>query len=227
MSLHNFCDNCKVSIDNHISNCPLCGKCVSEKEKNLLTTQTTTYPSVSNLNNKKMAIIKLISCSLFLATAVLFAIEFFVTKSIRLSFYFLASYLLFQFAVLIPIKHNFSLATSSILALLFLQCYILFIELYSHTFGWGVTYVMPLIALAYSIYNGVLIVAKGYFNFEYFLPICFSGAISIVFFLVNYLNSWKFWPSLAAMLFSCVIVLLIIFFKNKRLKKSIEKKFHF
>ena len=219
----NYCNVCKVNIDEHISNCPLCGKCVSIKEKSIITTETTTYPNLHTNNTKKFPV-HLISFILLLLTLCFFALEFFITDKIYISFYALATLILCYFAIIIPIKHNFSFATSGLIALIFLQGYLLFIELFSGTFGWGVNYVMPLISLSYSIYNGILIVAKGYFNFEYYLPVVVSAIISTVLLIVNYLYKWVYWPSLAAFLFAWLVALLIAFIKTKRLKKSIQKK---
>ncbi len=224
--MKNYCKTCSVSMDQHISNCPLCGKCVSVKEKNIVLTETSTYPSLHNENNKSSSI-KIISFIIFLATLTFFALEFFITNKINLSFYALATFILINFSVIIPIKHNFSFSTSGLFAFVCLQLFLLFIELYSNTFGWAVNYAMPFIALAYSIYNGVLIVAKGYINFEYYLPVLVSAIVSTVLLLVNYLHSWVYWPSLSAFLFGWIVVFLTTFIKYKRLKKSMQKKFHF
>ena len=222
--MHNFCNNCKVEIDELIANCPLCGKCVNEKAKLNVSTQTSTYPNLQ-LNNTKKFPIGIVTISLFALTLIILALEFFITKRVHITCYAIASFIFIYFSILIPAKHNFSFLSTSMF--IGVELIILFIELFSKTFGWGVNYVMPFISLAYSICNGILIIGKGYFNFEFYLPMLLSTVISTALLIVNYVNNWVWWPSISAFLFSWLVMLFVTFIRFKGFKKAMHKKFHF
>ena len=95
--MDNFCSKCKVSVDELIANCPLCGKCINEKQKTVVSTATSTYPNIQIKNTQKFPV-RIITFALMLLTLIFIALEFFILKTFNMSFYAIASFIFLYFS---------------------------------------------------------------------------------------------------------------------------------
>ena len=222
--MNNYCDICNVELDAKLINCPICGRNINNYS-NPVHSSTSTYPKTKTISNKP-SLTQILRISLLCLLFIGIAIEFFLTNAVYYSWYGILGFLFVNFAIILPIKHKFSLSTINIILLISTISYLLFIELFSNSLGWGVQYTIPFILIAFCVYNVILMVSKGYLNFDFLLPILLSSLISTIILIICYVNKFILWANLSAFLLTWVITLFLILLKYKKFKNNIKKKFH-
>ena len=109
------------------------------------------------------------------------------------------------FGVIVPIKNNWSLVNYHSVFYVAVTLYIIFLENYTNSFGWGIVYVIPLFVLAFSVYNFLMILSNRNNRTEYILPMFILTTIATVAFSYNYFSGLVLWPSLSAFFSNCCI----------------------
>ncbi|PKK96011.1 MAG: hypothetical protein CVV59_00800 [Tenericutes bacterium HGW-Tenericutes-4] len=104
--------------------------------------------------------------------------------------------------------------------------YIIFLENYTNSFGWGITFAIPLFALAFSIYNFGMILTNIKQRCDYILPMLILLTISTICFIVNYVGGYTLWPSLAAFLALITFTFISFIFHSNLILRALAKKFH-
>ncbi|MGN1227061.1 MAG: DUF6320 domain-containing protein, partial [Christensenellales bacterium] len=138
------CKFCNVDIEEKKVHCPLCGKCVDEeKVKSGMVNHSDIYPDYHIKSNKTNLICKIISNSLFVLCLICLAIDLFINYTVSFSLIVFIGFICTYFAVLRPIKKNIPIETAISLISIFASLFILFIELYTNSYGWGVNITVP------------------------------------------------------------------------------------
>lgn len=218
------CDKCNVNILDDISNCPLCGRDISNKNE---TSQTfLCYPNNKHWSDKRNLTANMFLWLLIIGTIISGVIELLIFKQYKYNFYVLTGTMIAIFDIILPIKYRWSFNAISIVATLTLCAYILFLELFTQTFGWGVYYVIPLFLLFMTLYSLTIVLIRNYYKrFEFVISLLIITVISIVLFLYNYISKGIVWPSLVTFLTSITCFVFILIFRFKKVKQALEKSF--
>lgn len=217
-----LCENCNIFIEDNKPNCPLCGKCIDEKAEK----KNNYYPQYSTIIDKREPIIKILEKLLLLALIICVVVDLFFSKTLFWSLYVFIGMVLLYMLVLRPIKKRYSTAQMLSALAFWLTGFIIFLELYTNTWGWGVLYAIPCTWLGLSIISGLLTMIKGYVNFEMFKPLFMLTFLSIVaLILLLCFNCVIIWPTLVAFLVSSSVIVLMFMFRFKRSLRSLKKDF--
>ncbi|MBR4124542.1 MAG: hypothetical protein IKR12_03115 [Clostridia bacterium] len=218
------CDKCDVSIIDDISNCPLCGRDISDNQQ---VSQTfLCYPNNKTRNDKRNMAMNWLFWIVVVGTIISGIVELLIFKHYRYNFYVLTGAFLAIINIILPIKYRWSFSAISIVASLTLCAYILFLELFTHSFGWGVYYVIPLFLLFMTLYSLTIILIRNYYKrFEFVISLIIFSVLSLVLFLYNYLSKGIIWPSLVAFLTSVTCFIFLLIFRFKKVKQALEKSF--
>ncbi len=216
------CDFCGVEIEDSKMNCALCGKCINSDAEN----KNSIFPNYPILTDKREPVIKILEKLSLLALLLSFAVDLFCTRSITWSLYVFVGLFLDWVLVLRPIKKQFSFAQILTLLSFYLTAFLIFLELYTHTWGWGVMYAIPFMLLGFSVLAGIMTLARGYVDFDMFKPmimIAFLSCIALI--LLLCFDCPTVWPTLVTFLFSVSEIILMFMFRFKRSVRSLKKNF--
>ncbi len=218
------CEHCNVEIIDSKSNCPLCGKSIDNENdgSNLY------YPKYSFEPDKREPVIKILEKLSLLAVILSMAVNLFTDHIISWSLYVIIGFLLLWVLILRPIKKQFTLAQILTRLVFYLTAFMIFLELYTQTWGWGVMYAIPFTWLGFAIISGIFTLANGYVNFEMFKPMFMLTFLSLIsFILLVCFNCEVVWPTLVAFLVSITEIILMFMFRFKRSIRSIKRDFGF
>lgn len=218
-----YCDKCKLNIEDHLNYCPLCGRCVGDStSKSVLKN----YPTVDKPKVSNNYTIHVVTWSLILINILALALELIISQSINYYWHILAVTLLIMFGVLSPIKRSWSFNGSLSVFMVMLSGYLLFLELYTFSYGWGVQYVIPLFVFAIAIYEIIMTSIQKFNRLESIsvLITCFLESLGV--FLYNYLTSSITWPSLIGTFISFAFLFVLFIAKYKKTRKELQKSFH-
>ena len=216
------CDSCNVEIEESKTNCPLCGKCVSPDTIN----QNTYFPNYTITTDKREPTIKVLEKLSILALLLCFAVDLFCTHTITWSLYVLIGLFLDWVLILRPIKKQFNFAQILTQLSFYLTAFLIFLELYTNTWGWGVMYAIPFMLLGFSVLAGIMTLAHGYVDFEMFKPmIMIAFLMTIALILLLCFNCPVVWPTLVTFLVSISEIILMFMFRFKRSIRSLKKNF--
>lgn len=216
------CEFCQVEIEENKSNCPLCGKCVNDKAEN----QNTYYPQYACVLDKRDPTIKVLEKLLLLSLLICFVVDLFFAHTISWSLYVFIGGFLAWVLILRPIKKQFSFAQILTGITFWLTAFMIFLELYTHTWGWGVMYAIPCMWLGFGLLAGLMTIMSGYVNFEMFKPmlmILFLSIVSLI--LLLCFDCLILWPTVVAFLVSASEIILMFMFRFKRSLRSLKRDF--
>lgn len=218
------CDKCNVDIVDEITNCPLCGRDVSNGEE--ITKNFTCYPSNKIWIDKRNTLTNWLLLIVIIGTIISGIIELLIFKRYHYNFYVLTGAILALFDVILPIKHRWSFSALSIVVSISICAYILFLELFTNSFGWGVYYAIPLFLLFTTLYSLTIILIRNYYRgFEFVISLLVFAILSTVLFIFNYISKGVVWPSLVAFLTSVTCFVVFLIFRFKKVKQTLEKSF--
>lgn len=217
------CSKCDINIADNINNCPLCGKDLHQPEQEQ---SFCCYPNNKIWHHNRNFTINLLLIIVLIGTALCLAVDLFINRTISFTWYTISGCILFIIDIYLPIKKQWSFATISTIVGLSVGCYILFIELFTGTFGWGVNYAIPFFLLFMCLYSTIIVFIRNYYKgLEFVLPlIIFTICVTVVF-IVNYCLNFVIWPSFAVFLTSVTLLILVIIFKRKKVKQELSKSF--
>jgi len=221
---NNFCDRCKTTIDSGQAHCPLCGRCVNDNA----TDKHEKYPDYKSFDRSSFHIAGLLMRALIIFVLVAIIANLIVDIKHLWCLYVLSGAIAVHLSVLVPIRYKISFALQMKFMTLGIAQLVIAVEVMTHTFGWGVGYVIPLMLFSQMIICAFFAIYKGYINFEYIRPTLFLLVCSLIVFILDcYVFSVVHWPSVSAFLlcFACFGFLLL--FRYKRTIKSIKKYYKF
>jgi hypothetical protein len=224
--MKNYCNKCKVELEQSVSHCPLCGKCINEKlvDKEVLHEN---FPTDHKFQKDKKEALRATASLLILANFLIVFSELLLEGDINFSIYVAVSTLFVFFGIIIPIKNNWALVNYHSIFYVAFTLYIVFLENYTNSFGWGITYVIPLFATAFSVYNFAMVLSNIKNRIEYILPIIILTVIAIICFALNYFGDLMLWPSLVAFLTTISVISVSFIFRSSKILKALAKKLHF
>ena len=217
-----FCDNCKIENEQGKSNCPLCGKCVddnAEKKNNF-------YPQYNLVHDRRVPVVKVLERLLLLGVALCLVVNLLFEKTVSWSLYVTIGAFLAWVLIIRPIKKIYSPAQILTSQVFWLTGFMLFLELYTQTWGWGVMYAIPCMWIGYGVVAGIMSIVSGYVNFEMFKPmfmILFLSVISLI--LLLCFDCPVMWPTVVAFLLSVSEIVFMFMFRFKMSLRSLKKDF--
>lgn len=217
------CDKCNVNIADNINNCPLCGKDLSAftKDENFVC-----YPNDKVWHDKRKLTLNILLFIALIGTVLCLCVDLFFNHRLTYSWYVITGCLIFVVDIYYPIKKQWSFSTISTIVGISVCLYILFLELFTHTFGWGVNYVIPFFILFMSCYSTIIVFIRNYYKgFEFVLPLIIFTILSAVTFVVSYFLKLVIWPSFSTFLASLTLLILVLIFKQKKVKQELGKSF--
>lgn len=217
----NFCDKCKVNIESGVHHCPLCGRSVDNtpNESNI-----TRFPDYTKFYKHRLHITTVLARILVVLALLSVIINFIVPFTSFWSGYILACVFWVIIGVLIPTRYRMSLSAQTKFQIFGISAVVVVAEVLTNTFGWGVGYVIPFVLLAYAIVCSIMLIVKGYVNFDYFLPMAFIAFCSILLYVLNkFVFKLEIWPALLPLCLSLLVILFLFVFRFKRTIKCIKK----
>ncbi|MBQ8762077.1 MAG: hypothetical protein IJZ26_02000 [Clostridia bacterium] len=217
------CPNCKVSVKGG-NYCPLCGKCIDEEISE--NKKTGNFPDYApTLVDHSESVWKILSKLAFWGIIVCMAINLFLNKTVSWSLYVLFSLLYLHLVVFHSIYKKMSFANIITKIAIYTPCLLLFLELYTGSWGWGMCYAVPFLWLALTITSAVLMIANGWVNYEMFKPTLTMAILSTI--LLGLLFGFKevFWPILITFFVCWSLICFMFMFRFKRTVRSIQKEF--
>ena len=219
-----FCENCKVNIIDEKSNCVLCGKSISKKQQS----KNKFYPKYSPVVEKREPVVNVLEKLALLGLLICVVVDLFITKTISWSLYVFVGVLLATVLILRAIKKKNTIAQLLTRLTFWLSLFIIFIELYTNSWGWGLTYAIPFMWLGFSVFAGIMTLSKGYVDFQMFKPIILIAILSTISLIVLLcIGHGILWPSLIAVLVTVSEIALMFMFRFKRSVRSLKKDFGF
>ena len=218
------CDKCNVDILDNVNHCPLCGRNVSKEP--VLTESFECFPDNKVWQNKRNIAIKLWFFVVVIGTLISTFVDLLLNRSITYSPFVWTGAGLMILDIILPIKKYWSFPAVSTVCAVSICAYILFLEFFTHTFGWGLIYVLPFFLLAMTIYCFLIIFVRNYFRgVEFVIPLLIFCIMSIAIFFVNYFCGFVFWPALVTMVTSLVSFVLILILRFKKVQQEFQKSF--
>ncbi len=214
------CERCNLEVKGD-KYCPLCGKFV--KQTNL---QEKEYPANVKYFTNTSYVLRVIFGFLILLNILCGTLELIVTKNFYYTWHLIVPSLLAVVSIYFPLKKNWSFLAVCSICFFTISGYIIFLENFTNTFGWGVTYAVPLFLLASEIALFLFFAIGGFERVEVFMPILICLILSLGIFLYNYLKKFVYWPSASCLLFGFACLFIIYIVKSRRTKKNLQKSFH-
>ena len=217
------CKNCNLQIKNS-NYCPLCGKCVDEQAKENQEERSFPVYAPTLIDNSE-SVWRILSKLSIWGIIVCMAINLFINKTISWSLYALFGLLYLHFVVFYSVYKKLSFANVITRIAVYTTFLILFLELYTQSWGWGMCYAIPFLWLALTIISAILMIAKGWVNFEMFKPTLTMTVMSAI--LLGFLFGFSetFWPILVTFFVCLSLVCFMFMFRFKRTVRSIQKEF--
>ena len=219
-----YCENCKVEVEENKSNCALCGRSITKDPEN----KNNYYPQYTPVVDKKEPIVSILQKLALFALVISIIINLFVEQTLSWSLYVLAGIMLCVTIILRAILKKWSVAQVCSSLAFWLSGFLIFIEFYTQTWGWGVIYAVPSLWLAICVFFAITIFVRGYVDFEMFKPLILITIFSLTLVLVLYLTGFLvLWPSITVMLVSFSEIVLMFMFRFKRSIRSLKRDLGF
>lgn len=218
----NFCDNCKVHVK-HGKNCPLCGKSVCDEQ---FVDIGRVFPDYAPVPVDRVEPVVSIFTKLLIWLVILtFALELFIFKTVHISLYFLVSAVYVYFVVLRNIKKRSSFAIIMVSVAFYTPLLLLFIELMTNSFGWGMCFTVPFLWLGIALFGVIVMFIRGWVDFEMFKPMIIIAIMSTVLLICLMCFNHVTWPTLVIFLTMWSLILFMFMFRFKRTVRSLQKDF--
>ena len=180
------CNFCDVDIEDKKVHCPLCGKCIDEEDAKLgIGNHSDIYPDFKyTSNHTKVLVCKIITNSLFIATLISIIVDLLINKTMHFSLIVLIAFLCSYFSILRPIRKNMPLETMFISISLFATLFIVFMELYTHTLGWGISYTAPGIFAGLSLVCLIFMIALKFNDTDMIKPVIMNLILDLILLII-------------------------------------------
>ncbi|MBQ8748905.1 MAG: hypothetical protein IJZ29_00330 [Clostridia bacterium] len=222
------CKFCNINIENKKVHCPLCGKCLDEeKVKSGIVNHSDIYPDNVVKSNLTNVICKIFTSSLFVLTLLCLGIDLLVNYKVSFSLIVIIGFIYSYFVIFRPIRKNMPLENFFVYLSFFTPLFILFIELYTKTFGWGVNITVPALLLGLSVASLIIISVKGFADLDMIKPIIINTLLITVLLILLFIFKQPTLITIISFLLNIAIVLFVLIFRFKLASKSIKKEFRF
>ena len=221
-----YCDKCNVEIADNISHCPLCGRNILQENEKIDKESFVSFPDNKIWIDKRNNLMNLLFWAVIIGTIISIVVNLIVEHQVSFGWYVLTGSVFVMVNVVLPIKNKWSFSAISTVFGVTTCLYMLFIELYTHTFGWGLIYVIPLFLLFMTLYATTIMFFRNYYKgFEFVVSLLVFAVFSTAIFIFNYAKGYTFWPSLASSLTSITCFVAFFIFRRRRVKRQFQKKF--
>ena len=218
-----YCDKCKVNIADEINHCPLCGRDISTDIAN---ESFLCYPDNKVFVNKRNIIINIMFWIAIISMIISIFIELLIFKRLNYNWYVITGAALFIVDFIMPMKFRWSFSALTIVVALTICAYILFLELFTNSFGWGLNYVIPMFILFMALYSTFITIIRNYYRkYEYVICLLIFSVLGVIVFLYNLFTNAVIWPALVAFLTSVTCFIGFLLFRFKKVKNELEKSF--
>jgi len=222
------CDFCKIDIEDKKIHCPLCGKCLDdEKAKSGIVNHSAIYPDYQYKSNKKNLICKIITRSLLVLTLLSIIVDLLLNYTISFSLIVVIGYVYAYLVILKPIRRNMPIENFTIQFSLFTPLLLLFIELYTKTYGWGINITVPSLFIGISLFCFIFLISTHFKNFDMLKPIIICLALDALLLILLFIFAQPTLMTIISFLFNLGLVLFLLIFKFRTATKSITKEFRF
>lgn len=223
------CNFCNVDLEDKKVHCPLCGKCIDEESvKKGIVNHSDIYPDFkNNIDHIKLIICKKISNSLLIATLACIGIDLCVNKTMGYSLIVLMAYICLYYSVISPIRKNIPIETMFIFISIYATIFVVFIEFYTKTLGWGICYAVPGLFAGLSLVCIIFMLISKFNNTDMIKPIIINLLLDLVLLIVLLIVKKSILITVLSLLFNLCTILFILVFKFKTASKSITKEFRF
>ncbi|MBQ8430608.1 MAG: hypothetical protein IJX26_01520, partial [Clostridia bacterium] len=158
------CDVCNIEIADNISHCPLCGKNILKNQEKITNQTFMCYPDNKIWSNNRNMIVNYFFWLLTIGTVICTILELVFFKRYYFSCYVLTGSVFAIFNILLPIKKRWCFSSVSTIVGISICAYLIFIELFTGTFGWGIMYTLPFFLLFMCIYSTSIIWSRNYYK---------------------------------------------------------------
>ena len=219
------CDRCDVDIADNIKNCPLCGRDISAESDDELESFVC-YPDNKIWFSKRNTVLNTSFLIILIGVIVSIVTELIIFHRFSYNWYVLTGAMMFALNILMPLKFRWSFSNVSIVSGLSICAYILFLELFTGTFGWGVYYVIPFFVLFMTLYCTIIMAIRNYYKgMEFVICLMIFAILAVALFVYNSIAKVVVWPSLVAFLASITCFVCFLIFKFKKVKQALTKSF--
>ena len=217
-----ICPNCGVTVDKTLNHCPLCGKHISA---HTVEESQRVYPVYKPRLDKREPLTSIFIKLLLLSIVVCMGIDLILNATITFSLYVLIGSLYAILVILLPILKKYSLAKIFTSLAYYTAGVIIFCELITHTWGWGVCYTIPGFWILMAIISGIFMLAFGYVNFGMFRPMLSIAIMSTIALVLLMCFGQVYWLMLASTFLSWIEIALMFMFRFKRSIRTLGKDF--
>lgn len=224
------CNYCNVDVEDQKVHCPLCGKCIDEeKVKTGIVNHSDIYPDYKYKSSHRYKILacKILSLTLFIISLLCMGIDLFVNSTISFSLIVLVSFIYLHFILLRPLRKNMPLETMLMIISFFTILFVIFLELYTKTFGWGINIAVPSVLAGISLLGFIFMIATRFNDTDMIKPILINLLLNIVLFILLAVFKQPILISVISLFFNLAVVLFVLLFRFKTASKSITKEFRF
>lgn len=217
------CQYCKTEINSLSSNCPLCGKHLSDSDVH----SDAAYPDIEVINHKVHN--RSLRAVLFLTivfSVAIFMINMLIPYKYLWSMIPISGMWLMWFVLGIPIIKKKVTPLMIIFDTVIVSIFLNVIDVTLNQNGWAMSYVVPFILSGSALIITVIILLTKV-NWRSFYPfqltiviICFIPLVVRIFF------SFLFWPSLVSAVYGLVTILGMLIFGYRKFKHETVKRFH-
>lgn len=228
-----ICENCKVELSSDLSNCPLCGKHISQNLPKAKVNKRS-FPIYSLKFVQTARWYNMIRAFFWLAAIICVVTNLYFKTTPYWFPYVLAGLVLLFHAFIEPIKSRVSSYIKNLIVICVLVAiFLIFVDAYNYytlstTFGWSLGLVAPCVMLAGVIATTLISLTSKIYEGELLRGITLIAIISIVYFIVKivWFKNLATWPSLVLMCVSVGAVVLLEVVKRNKLIKELSKEFH-
>lgn len=220
----NHCDKCDVDVVDNVNHCPLCGRNIAKQH--IVTESFECFPDNKTWQSKRKLVTNILLAIILIGVAVSTFLDLLLNKTITYSPFVWTGAGLAILDIILPIKNYWSFPVVNTVCAISIGAYILFLELFTNTFGWGLNYVIPFFLLFMTIYSVIIIWTRNYFKgIEFVIPLMIFCILSVASFFVTYFCKFVYWPALVSAITSLVLFVFILIFRFKRVQQEFHKSF--
>lgn len=227
MTVH--CNNCNIEVDSERIHCPICGKCVNAENVDKALKREK-YPDYLSWKKEQFSITALLTLILFILNLTWLVTEYAVFGNFYYTCIFVATSILAFFILIWPLTRRQHILEKGVIAIFSLSAFLVFIEFYTDTFGWGLSYAIPAVLLAYDIAAFVVMFTRGYYKRSVLYPCFFIALCSSVVFALNFTvfkNSVSvFWPCIVVFALSWIMFATLFIIRRRKIINGLKKDFY-
>ncbi|MEG0614511.1 MAG: DUF6320 domain-containing protein [Oscillospiraceae bacterium] len=218
-----FCRSCKLSIENNLDRCPLCGNITDKTDDKF----NDDYPIV-----KKSFISQIINRAILFLTIAVSIVTIFINLTVSTQYPWSVVaivgviYLGITTKFIIEKSHNYGLLS---LFHVLLSCAIVAaVDSVFGFAGWSVDYVIPFIIISGSLSISIVSIIKPFKYKEYIVYLLIIAVLGIVPLILYFSGIAKvFWTNAVCVIYSACVVLAMFIFTRRRLNAELKRRLHF